>query len=113
MFVIPSRHEPLGNVLLEAWVAGLPVIAAASQGPSQLIEDGVNGLLVPLDDPGAMAAAIKGLVSDPKRSARLAREGRRSYERDYTEAASVARHLALFEAVLTSGRDEPPGENHP
>ena len=113
MFVIPSRHEPLGNVLLEAWVAGLPVIAAASQGPSQLIEDGVNGLLVPLDDPGAMAAAIKGLVSDPKRSARLAREGHRSYERDYTEAASVARHLALFEAVLTSGRDEPPGENRP
>jgi len=113
MFVIPSRHEPLGNVLLEAWMHGLPVIAAASQGPRQLIEDGVNGLLVPVDDPTAMAAAIMDMVSDPQRAASLAREGRQSYERDYTEAASVARHLALFEAVLKTRRDELAGGRSP
>lgn len=104
IFVIPSRHEPLGNVMLEAWMHRLPVIAAASQGPRQVIEEGVNGLLVPLDDPPALAAAIAGLVSNPKKSAALAREGRRSYERDYTEAAGVARHLALFEAVLEDAK---------
>lgn len=113
MFVIPSRHEPLGNVLLEAWVAGLPVIAAASQGPSQLIEEGVNGLLVPIDDPPAMAAAITGLVSEPKKAAALASEGRRSYEREYTQAASVARHLALFEAVMKSGASATPKGKKP
>ncbi len=106
LFVIPSRHEPLGNVLLEAWMHRLPVIAAASQGPRQLIEEGVNGLLVPVDDPPALAAAIAGLVSQPKKSAALARAGRRSYERDYTEAAGVARHLALFAAVMESGNGE-------
>lgn len=104
MFVIPSRHEPLGNVLIEAWMHRLPVIAAASQGPRHLIEEGVNGLLVPIDDPPAMAAAIEGLVAEPKKAAALARAGRRSYEKDYTEAAGVARHLALFAAVLKSKR---------
>ncbi|MHA1537042.1 MAG: glycosyltransferase [Alphaproteobacteria bacterium] len=99
-FVIPSRHEPLGNVLLEAWMHRLPVVAAASQGPRQLIEDGVDGLLVPIDDAPALAAAIAGLIAEPKRSTALARAGRRSYERDYTEAAGVARHLALFAAVI-------------
>lgn len=104
IFVIPSRHEPLGNVLIEAWMHRLPVIAAASQGPRQLIEDSVNGLLVPVDDPPALAAAIAGLVSDAKRSTALARAGRRSYELDYTEAAGVARHLALFAVVLEDAK---------
>lgn len=114
IFVIPSRHEPLGNVLLEAWMHRLPVIAAASQGPSQLIEDSVNGLLVPIDNPSALAATVAELISNPKRSAALACEGRLSYELDYTEAAGVARQLALFAAVLEDAkRNEQAWENPP
>src|SRR4051794_18692067 len=45
--VFPSRYEPLGNVVIQAWAHGLPVVAAASQGPKGLIEDGRDGLLVP------------------------------------------------------------------
>ena len=48
--VLPSRWEPFGTVMLEAWAAGTPLVAAASQGPAALIEDGANGLLVPVDD---------------------------------------------------------------
>ena len=44
--------------MLEAWAAGTPLVAAASQGPAALIEDGGNGLLVPVDDAPALAAAI-------------------------------------------------------
>src|SRR5258706_13129845 len=44
IFVCPSRHEPLGNVVIEAFAQGLPVIATASQSPKALIEDGLNGL---------------------------------------------------------------------
>jgi glycosyltransferase involved in cell wall biosynthesis len=55
--VLPSRWEPFGTVMLEAWAAGTPLIAAASQGPAALISDGVNGLLVPVDDAPALAAA--------------------------------------------------------
>ena len=59
--VLPSRWEPFGTVMLEAWAAGTPLVAAASQGPSALIEDGGNGLLVPVDDAPALAAAIRRL----------------------------------------------------
>ena len=56
--VLPSRWEPFGTVMLEAWAAGTPLVAAASQGPAALIEDGGNGLLVPVDDVAALAAAV-------------------------------------------------------
>src|SRR6185295_10481145 len=60
--VLPSRWEPFGTVMLEAWAAGTPLIAAASQGPSALIDDGGNGLLVPVDDAPALVAAIRRVM---------------------------------------------------
>src|SRR6202045_977324 len=48
LLVFPSLHEPLGNVVIEAWSAGLPVVATASDGPAGLIQDGESGILVPL-----------------------------------------------------------------
>jgi glycosyltransferase involved in cell wall biosynthesis len=91
IFVCSSRHEPLGNIVLEAWSAGRPVVAARAQGPAELVTDGENGLLVPLDDAEALATAIAGLIADPERAARLARQGRAAYARDFTQAAVVAR----------------------
>ncbi len=78
--VCPSLHEPLGNVVIEAWSAGVPVVATASDGPAGLIEDGVSGLLVPLPGqpgggPRALAAAIERLAPRP-RAARPARASR-------------------------------------
>ena len=91
IFVCSSRHEPLGNIVLEAWSAGRPVVAAASQGPGELITEGETGLLVPIEDAEALAAGIRSLTDDPQRAARLAQQGRAAFERDFTEAAVVAR----------------------
>jgi glycosyltransferase involved in cell wall biosynthesis len=91
IFVCSSRHEPLGNIVLEAWSAGRPVVAARAQGPAELVTDGENGLLVPVEDAEALATAIAGLIADPERAARLARQGRAAYARDFTQAAVVAR----------------------
>ena len=63
--VLPSRVEPLGNVIIEAWSAGCPVVAAAVTGPRELIEDGVDGVLAPPEDAAALGAAIAGLLADP------------------------------------------------
>ncbi|TAN62140.1 MAG: glycosyltransferase, partial [Magnetospirillum sp.] len=99
LFVCPSRHEPLGNVVIEAWAAAKPVIACAAQGPRQLIADGITGLLTPVDDGKALAAAIRRLLAEPETARALAAAGRQAYEERFTEAAVVARYLEFFAKV--------------
>lgn len=102
LYVVPSRHEPLGSVVLEGWMHGLPMVAAASQGPSWLVEDGETGLLVPIDDAGAMAAALQRLIDDPQTAARLAQAGRATFEQGFTEEVAVRRYLDLFDRLLAA-----------
>ncbi len=102
--VCPSLHEPLGNVVIEAWSAGVPVIATASDGPAALIEDEVNGLLVPLPGqprggPAALAAAIERLRRSPELRRDLGQCGRRAYQREFTEAAVIARYRSFFDKL--------------
>jgi glycosyltransferase involved in cell wall biosynthesis len=104
VFVCSSRHEPLGNVVLEAWSAARPVVAAAAEGPRELIADGETGLLVPPDAPEALAAAIGALLADPGRAARLAAAGRALYARDFAEAAVLARWRAFLAALAPARR---------
>lgn len=99
-FVCPSRHEPLGNVVIEAWAHGLPVIAADSLGPGTLIEQGETGVLVPVDDAGAMAGAIRRLIADDDFGKRLGRQGHAAYRADYTEEIVVAKYLEFFQRLL-------------
>lgn len=103
VYVCPSRHEPLGNVVLEAWAAGRPVVAADVAGPGRLIEDGRTGLLVPAGDAAALAAAIADLLMDRPRAAVLAAAGKAAWERDYTEAVVVDRWLAFLAALARQG----------
>lgn len=103
--VCPSLVEPLGNVVIEAWSAGVPVIATRSDGPAGLIEDGVSGLLVPLPGqpgggPPALAAAIERLARDPGLRARLGCAGRLAYEAEFTEAVVVARYRRYFDGLI-------------
>lgn len=97
--VCPSRREPLGNVVIEAWAAGVPVIATATDGPASLIADGDDGLLVPADDATALAETMTRLAADATLRGRLAAAGRASYEERFTEAAVVGRYRELFERV--------------
>ena len=91
MLVCPSRREPLGNVVIEAWSAGRAVVAAAVDGPRELITPGEHGLLVPPEDPDALATAVSELLDEPARAAALARAGRTRYEMDFAESPVVAR----------------------
>lgn len=99
LFVCPSRHEPLGNVVIEAWAQARPIVATASQGPSMLVESGENGILVPVDDDKALGAAIKRVLGDDALSQSLAAAGRKAYEADYTEGEVVRRYLEFFQKV--------------
>ena len=99
IFVCPSRHEPLGNVILEAWAHGVPVVASDHGGPAELITDGGDGLLVAVEDPPALATAIDHLAADRALSNALVGKGRATFEANYTEAAVVRRYLEFFEKV--------------
>ena len=94
--VFPSRHEPLGNVVIQAWAHGLPVVAAESQGPRALIRDGQDGRLTPIDDVQALAEAVRGLLDAPQIRARFAAEGLKRVAAEFSEAAVVGQWTTLF-----------------
>ena len=94
--VFPSRYEPLGNVVIQAWAHGLPVVAADSQGPKALIRDGEDGLLVPIDDAEALADGVRRLLAEPGLRARFAAAGAARVEAEFSQAAVVAQWKALF-----------------
>jgi len=94
--VFPSRYEPLGNVVIQAWAHGLPVVAAESQGPKALIEPGKDGLLAPVDDADALAECVRHLLADKALRDRIMRRGKKRVELEFSEAAVVAQWATLF-----------------
>lgn len=97
-FVLPSRYEGFGNVIGEAMVAGLPVIAFdCPSGPSVLIRHEVDGLLVPAENIPALAAAISRLMSDVSLMASL---GARAPE--VAQRFTMAESLRLWDEVFVA-----------
>ncbi len=99
LFVCSSRREPLGNVVLEAWSAGCPVLASDCAGPRELIRPGADGLLVPCDEPAALAAYASLLLRDPGRTAAFAQAGRQRFLTTFAEVPVIARWLRFLETV--------------
>lgn len=94
--VFPSRYEPLGNVVIQAWAHGLPVVAAESQGPKALIRPEEDALLVPVDEPEVLAASARRLIESPQLRESLAAAGLARVEAEFSQAAVVAQWTALF-----------------
>lgn len=94
--LFPSRYEPLGNVVIQAWAHGLPVVAAASQGPGALIRDGEDGLLTPVDDHEALASQTLKVLSDPVLRVRLIQNGHARIESEFSQGAVVGQWRSLL-----------------
>jgi glycosyltransferase involved in cell wall biosynthesis len=104
IFVLPSRWEGMSNGLLEAMAAGRPIVATAVGGNPELITDGETGLLVPPQDPEALAAAMLRLIRDPALARRLGQAARRRVETDFTLEAMVRRLETLYDDLLARKR---------
>lgn len=99
MLVCPSRHEPLGNVVIEGWSAHVAVLAAAAQGPAELIVSGRDGLLVRPDDPAALADTMGAALADNAGTRALVAAGRSRFERDFAEAPVLAQWRGFLASV--------------
>lgn len=102
LFVLPSHHEGLPTVLLEAMASGCPVVATAVGGVPDVVEDGVNGLLVQPQAPQDLAAAMRSLLADPQRMEALGWQARQSIEKRFSWENSAARFLSLYSQLAGS-----------
>jgi glycosyltransferase involved in cell wall biosynthesis len=104
VFVCSSRVEPLGNMVIEAWSAGTPVVAVATGGPAELIEDGRTGRLVPPESPERLAEVIRATLSDAPLRARLAASGRARFATQFARPPVLAAWRAFLARLAAAPR---------
>ena len=96
VFACPSVYEPLGIVNLEAMACGAAVVASRVGGIPEVVADGETGLLVPPDDPDALAAALNALLRDRDRAAVMGTRGRARAAAEFDWTAIAAQTAALY-----------------
>ncbi len=113
VFAFPSRYEGFGLALAEAMALGLPVVAADCQsGPGEFIENGINGLLVPTEDPTALASALGRIIDDPSLARSLSRHAVRVRERFAAERIAQLWVDLLSRVAREGGRMPNRGETY-
>jgi glycosyltransferase involved in cell wall biosynthesis len=105
LFVLPSLEGGTSLWLLEGMAAGVPIIAADTQGNRDAIADGRHGLLVPKADSAALSAGITCLLEDRVLASQLAAAARRRAQGDFALAKMVDRHVTLFQGLVRPSSD--------
>jgi glycosyltransferase involved in cell wall biosynthesis len=105
--VLPSRYEPFGTVILDAWSARIPLVACASAGPAATITNGVTGMLTPIDQPAALAAGIRAVIADPALRRSLAANGHAAHEAKFSRRAVTGAWLAYYRALAAQRAAQP------
>jgi glycosyltransferase involved in cell wall biosynthesis len=96
IFVNSSREDNMPHSIIEAFSSGLPVVTTNAGGIPYIVEDGRNGLMVPTDQPGALAAAVLRVLGDSGLSQRLITEGQRDCEEHYSWYAAQRSWRQLY-----------------
>ncbi|MGV3711080.1 MAG: glycosyltransferase family 4 protein [Gemmatimonas sp.] len=101
MVVMPSRFEPFGLVALEAAHMQRPIVVSNVGGLPEIVADGVTGLVVPDENPGAIAAAMARLLHEPATAAQLGVAGRTRALQHFSADRNTAMYEALFQRLKT------------
>jgi glycosyltransferase involved in cell wall biosynthesis len=100
IFTLPSLFEGFNRSLLEAMACALPVVATAVGGNVEIIQDGVNGLLVPPSNPGALAFAITELLKDKEKARKMGLEGKLLVGENFSIDINVRKTEKLYLQIL-------------
>ena len=103
--VLPSRSEGCPNVVLESMAMRRALVVSDSAGTREVVTDGVNGLMYPIGDVGALTAALRRLLDNPALRASVARRGHEHAVRSFDAQASAVRLAGVLRRVLTPGSD--------
>lgn len=106
LFLLPSQHEPFGIVVLEAWAAGLPVVASSVGGLPGFIRHGSDGILVAPEDRDGWYRAIDHLLRFPRQSQQLAAAGQQRAETEFSWSAVADRLLDIYGSVAETASVE-------
>ncbi|GIW87707.1 MAG: glycosyl transferase [Isosphaeraceae bacterium] len=101
---IPSFTEGLPNVALEACAAGIPVVASRVGGVPEIIDDGLNGWLVPPGDPAALSDRLAMLFDNPRQARAMGSAGRERVQRDFSFEAQAEAYARLLDRIAPQGR---------
>jgi glycosyltransferase involved in cell wall biosynthesis len=104
VLVLPSYVEGAPNVVQEAMAAGIAVVATAVSGTPELLRDGIDGLLVPRKDPGALARALIRVAGDAELRGRMARSGHERVRTEFGEEGMIDRYEALLRDLVARRR---------
>lgn len=104
VFLSTSAYEGFGLAIVEAMAAGLPVVATAVGGVTDLVVDGETGVLAPAGDLDALAAGVSALLADPERAHELGAAGRERARRQFDVAAMAAGYERLYRSAVPARR---------
>ena len=104
--VLPSLSEALPNVVLESMAAGVPVVATRVGGNPEVVEEGVTGLLVPPQDPAALAKAICRLLENPELASRYGRAGKQRIAEQFSLERMVRQTETLYLDLIRKARSD-------
>jgi glycosyltransferase involved in cell wall biosynthesis len=103
IFILASRIEAAGNVLLEAMGAGRPVVTTESGGPAEYVRNDCTGFVVPVDDDATMARRVALLLNDPALQDRLGSEGRRIAGEEHDYGSLVRGFIDAYQRARSAG----------
>jgi glycosyltransferase involved in cell wall biosynthesis len=101
IFVMSSVDEGLGTAVLDALAAGMPVVATHSGGIPEMITDGENGLLVPAENPSALADGISEMLADPDKAQQMAARGPELVKARFSIEAMIAGNINVYRRILS------------
>jgi glycosyltransferase involved in cell wall biosynthesis len=104
LFVTATTWEGMPNTVLEGMACGLPVVATRAAGLDQLVREGVNGYLVDINDPAALADRLIALTDNPHERRRMGKESRKIAEQEFAWDYIAEQYVDIYKQITCNAK---------